>query len=114
MANYSAALDSAYHALSDATRRAVLSRLVAGPAPVKELSEPFDIGLPAFLKHIRVLEESGFIESEKSGRTRICRIRPQRLAEAETWLARQRALWEAATDRLAAFVENDLEGDDLE
>lgn len=114
MENCRAALDTAFHALADPTRRAVISRLFAGPAPVKELAEPFNIGLPAFLKHLRVLEESGLIATEKSGRVRTCRIRPRRLLEAETWLSEQRALWQASADRLSAYVETQMTEDDDE
>lgn len=113
MENCSPALDTSFHALADPTRRAVISRLMTGPAPVKELAEPFGMGLPAFLKHLRVLEESGLIATEKSGRVRTCRIQPERLLEAETWLSEQRALWQAGADRLAAYVENQMtENDD--
>ena len=112
MANHSASLDTAFHALADPTRRAVLARLVIGPASVKELAEPFPIGLPAFLKHLRVLEDSGLIRSEKAGRVRTCHVRPRQLAAAESWLAEQRALWEARTERLAAYVENELSKED--
>lgn len=113
MANQSIALDSAFHALADPTRRAVVARLMAGPAPVKVLAEPFAMGLPAFLKHLRVLEESGLIASRKTGRIRTCRIRPGRLLEAEAWLAEQRSLWQAQADRLAAYVEGNMtEGDE--
>jgi DNA-binding transcriptional ArsR family regulator len=101
-------LDTAFHALSDPTRRAVISRLMAGPAPVKELARPFDIGLPAFLKHLRVLEDSGLIATEKTGRVRTCRIEAKRLAEAEAWLYEQRALWQAGAERLADYVETQM------
>jgi DNA-binding transcriptional ArsR family regulator len=86
---------------------------VNGPASVKELAEPFSIGLPAFLKHLRVLEASGLIATEKSGRVRTCRVQAKRLSEAETWLSEQRALWQAGADRLAAYVENQMKEDDL-
>lgn len=98
-------LDSAFHALSDPTRRAVINRLMKRSAPVKELAEPFSMGLPAFLKHLRVLEESGLIATEKTGRIRTCRVRVERLAEVESWLSEQRTLWQARTDRLASYVE---------
>ena len=107
-------LDSAFHALSDPTRRAVVNRLTRGAAPVKELAKPFAMGLPAFLKHLRVLEEGGLIATEKSGRVRTCRIRPERLSEVETWLSEQRALWQAGTDRLAAYVEIQMTGEEDE
>ena len=108
MENYSTPLDMAFHALSDPTRRAVVGRLMRGPAPVKELAEPFDMGLPSFMKHLKVLEESGLISSEKVGRVRTCRVRTEQLTAAETWLSEQRALWEARTDRLADYVENQM------
>lgn len=109
MANYNPSLDTAFHALSDPTRRAVISCLANdGPASVKELAEPFNIGLPAFLKHLRVLEGSGLIATEKCGRVRTCRVRTKRLSEAETWLSEQRALWQASADRLASYVENQV------
>jgi DNA-binding transcriptional ArsR family regulator len=105
-------LDSAFHALADPTRRAVIGRLIEGPAPVTELAGPFAIGLPTFLKHLRVLEEGGWIRSEKQGRVRTCHIRPERLLAAEQWLTRQRAIWEARTDRLARYVEIHLDPKD--
>lgn len=114
MENYNPSLDSAFHALSDPTRRAVIGRLVRGAAPVKELAEPFGIGLPAFLKHLRVLEESGLILTKKSGRVRICRIKAERLSQAEMWLSEQRSLWQASADRLAAYVETRMTEEDEE
>jgi DNA-binding transcriptional ArsR family regulator len=106
MANDS--LDLAFHALADPTRRAVIGRLMQGPAPVTDLAGPFAIGLPAFLKHLKVLEESGWIRSEKRGRVRTCHVIPERLSAAEQWLAEQRAVWEGRSDRLADYVETHL------
>jgi DNA-binding transcriptional ArsR family regulator len=104
------ALDAAFHALADPTRRAVLMRLTRGPASVSELAAPFGMGLPSFLKHLRVLEADGLIRSEKLGRVRTCHLNAKRLAEAEAWLARQRQVWEARTDRLAQYVETRMKG----
>ncbi|MBL3559091.1 MULTISPECIES: ArsR/SmtB family transcription factor [Marinobacter] len=99
-------LDQAFHALSDPTRRAVIQRLIGGPATVKQLSEPFSMGLPSFMKHIKVLEKSGLISSQKTGRTRTCQIEPIQLTAAEKWLSEQRAIWEDRTDRLADYAES--------
>ena len=110
MANNLASLDSAFHALADPTRRAVISRLIAGPASVSELAQPFAIGLPSFMKHLKVLEDSGLIGSGKTGRVRVCHLQPARLAAAESWIAEQRAIWEGRADRLAAYVENHIHG----
>ena len=106
MENHS--LDAAFHALADPTRRAVLSRLAQGPTPVTALAQPFAMGLPAFLKHLRVLEQDGLIITEKTGRVRTCRINAPQLAAAEGWLASQRAHWQASADRLADYVETHL------
>ena len=112
METYKTPLDAAFHALSDPTRREVVSRLTRSPAPVKELAAPFAMGLPAFLKHLRVLENSGLITTEKTGRIRTCRVRVERLAQAESWLSEQRAHWLAMTDRLASYVETKMQEDD--
>lgn len=110
MENYQRALDSVFRALADPTRRAVVHRLTRGPAPVKELAKPFEMGLPAFMKHLRILEEDGLIASEKTGRIRTCYVRTERLAAAEAWLSEQRALWHGRTDRLADYAENHMPG----
>lgn len=105
MANHPVELDQVFLALGDPTRRAVVARLGAGAATVKELAAPFPMALPSFLKHLSVLERSGLIRTTKRGRTRICELEPTTLHTAETWLIEQRAVWEARSDRLAAYVE---------
>ncbi len=71
MEQYSPALDDIFQALADPTRRAAIGRLGRGPASVGELAAPFDMALPSFMKHIHVLEESGWIRTRKQGRVRI-------------------------------------------
>lgn len=97
-------LDSIFHGLADPTRRAVIARLARGPAPVSELAAPHDMALPSFLKHLKVLEAAGWIESGKAGRVRTCRLRPETAKAAEAWLGEQREHWEARLDRLDAFL----------
>jgi len=104
MAQYLDELDRTFHALSDPTRRAVLVRLGHGPATISELATPFDMTLPSFMKHIHLLEDSGWIRTKKLGRVRTCTIRSERFAEIEGWLGEQRAVWEARTDRLETFI----------
>ena len=65
MPYHSTPLDLAFHALSDPTRRAVVSRLAEGEVPVSALAEPFDMALPSFAQHLKVLEDCGLIASEK-------------------------------------------------
>lgn len=104
MAYQSQPLDGVFQALADPTRRAVIARLGAGPASVGELARPFDMALPSFMKHLRVLEAGGMIRTCKTGRVRICALDQAPLALAQSWLDAQRALWEGRTDRLERFV----------
>jgi DNA-binding transcriptional ArsR family regulator len=104
MENYREPLNGIFQALADPTRRAVLGRLGQGPATVGELARPFDMALPSFMKHIRLLEESGWIDTRKQGRVRTCAIRQETFAAVEGWLVAQQALWEGRADRLAQFV----------
>jgi DNA-binding transcriptional ArsR family regulator len=94
MGNNQAALDSVFHALADPTRRAVIQRLAKGEATVSDLAMPFDMALPSFMKHIRVLEESGLVDSKKRGRVRTCALVPKKLSAVEKWFGEQRAIWE--------------------
>lgn len=104
MAKHDPNLDRLFHALSDPTRRGIVERLLTGPASVTDLAQPTGMAMPTVLKHIAVLEETGLVTTEKSGRTRICRASPAPLATVETWLEQQRALWEARLDRLDDYV----------
>jgi DNA-binding transcriptional ArsR family regulator len=97
-------LDHVFHALSDPTRRAIVHRLSRGPATVSELAKPFAMAMPSLLQHLRVLEDSRLIRSEKAGRVRTCEMQPSALSVAEGWLAEQRALWGGRLDRMEAFV----------
>jgi len=113
MANYSAGLDSVFHALADPTRRAVIQRLGQGPATVSELAEPFAMALPSFMKHVGVLEEAGLIRSRKLGRVRTCVLERRKLAAAERWFGEQRAIWEDRYQNLDNLLEK-LSGEDRE
>ena len=104
MAQYSSQLDGVFHALADPTRRAVLGRLGTGPASVGELAAPFDMALPSFMKHIRYLENAGWIRTRKTGRVRTCTLEKESFDVIETWLSEQRSIWEGRTDRLELFV----------
>lgn len=105
-------LDLVFATLADPTRRAVVERLVEGPAPVKELARPHKMALPSFMQHIAVLEKRRMIRTEKVGRQRICRLEPLALMPVQTWLDRQRAIWERRLDRLAQVVEETPDTED--
>jgi DNA-binding transcriptional ArsR family regulator len=104
MLNDSPVLDRAFQALSDPVRRRMLARLSRGPASVSELAKPFSISLPAVLQHLKALEESGLVRSEKKGRVRTVRLEPKALSAAESWIAERRAEWEAQLDRFENYL----------
>lgn len=105
MAKHDPDLDLIFQALSDPTRRAMLARLGQGAVPVTELARPTGMTLPTIMRHLAVLELADLIATEKTGRTRMCRAVPETMALTERWMADQRAVWEARTDRLEAFLQ---------
>lgn len=104
MAKHDADLSNLFHALADPTRRAILTRLAQGPAPVSELAEPTGLRLPTVMRHLSVLEEAGLIATSKDGRVRTCAIVPEALMPMRTWLDEQRFIWESRLDRLDDYV----------
>ena len=98
-------LDQIFSALADPTRRAVVERLCRGSAPVSELHAPHDMALPTFMRHLKVLEDSGLTRSEKVGRVRTVSIKSEQLEPLEQWLNQQRDSWSVRLDRLALLAE---------
>ena len=99
------ALDRGFHALADATRRGVIAQLSLGEASVAELAAPYDMALPSFLQHVRVLESAGLVTTRKEGRVRRCLLETVRLAELDAWITRYQQAWAARLDRLGDFLE---------
>jgi DNA-binding transcriptional ArsR family regulator len=97
-------LNKVFRALSDPTRRKVLERLAQGEAPMTELARPFDMALPSFSQHLAMLEECGLVKSKKTGRVRVYQLAPKGLDVAESWLDRQRGLWERRLDQLDHYL----------
>lgn len=100
----SPALDAAFAALADPTRRAIVRRLAQGQATVQELAEPFDMSLPAVSKHLKVLEAAQLITRTREGQTRPCALRVETLGELTRWTEHTQAAWEERFDRLAAHL----------
>jgi len=102
------ALDRTFAALSDPTRRALLARLVEKESlSVSELAQPFQMSLPAIMKHLDVLSDAGLIAREKTGRTVACRLTAQPMEQAMNWLNRYAKFWSERFDRLAALLEEE-------
>lgn len=99
-------LDQTFHALSDSTRRAILTRLTRGEATVGELAEPFDITLSAVSKHLHVLERANLVQRTRTGRTTLCSVVPGALEDAQIWITRHRVFWDDRLDALEKILES--------
>ena len=97
-------LSLTFAALSDPTRRAILSRLAAGEISVTELAAPFKMSLPAISKHLKVLERCGLIARGRAAQWRPCRLEARPLREAVEWLENYRQFWEESFDRLEIYL----------
>jgi DNA-binding transcriptional ArsR family regulator len=104
MLNDSSALNRTFQALADPVRRGMLARLSRGPASVSELARPLPISLPAVMQHLKALEDSGLVRSEKKGRVRTVRLEPERLESAQSWIGERRSEWEAQIDRFENYL----------
>jgi DNA-binding transcriptional ArsR family regulator len=97
-------LDRVFSALSDATRRGMIASLVQGPRAVSELAAPYDMSLPAALKHVRVLEDSGLVATAKEGRVVQCSLAPGAIREAMAWLRKYEKFWNERLDALGEYL----------
>jgi DNA-binding transcriptional ArsR family regulator len=102
MPKYSS-LDGTFGALADPTRRSILQLVSTGPASISELARPIGIALPTVLEHVRILEETRLLTTEKVGRVRECRLGPERLEEARQWIDTFR-MWERRLDALDRYI----------
>lgn len=106
----SRALDAAFAALADPSRRAIVARLAESERTVGELARPLPMSLPAVSKHLRILEGAGLVARRREGRTQRLRLVPGGLAPAQDWIARRRAFWEARFDALEKYLRETKDG----
>jgi DNA-binding transcriptional ArsR family regulator len=106
-------LSTTFAALADPTRRAILARLAAGEATVKELSAPFKMSGPAVSKHLRVLERAGLVTRGREAQWRPRRLEAAPLKEVAEWAENYRRFWDASYDRLDEYLKHlkEKEGD---
>ncbi len=96
-------LDKVFSAVADPTRRQLLTRLGEGPSSIGELAEPFGMSLTGMKKHVQVLEEAGLVVTQKTGRSRQCRLGTERMDDAMAWIDFYQRLWERRLDGLEAY-----------
>jgi len=102
-------IDRLFHALGDPTRRAILDRLVEGPASVSRLAEPLGVTLTAVMQHLEILAEARLVHTEKLGRVRTCRMESAGLSALEQWIRDHRIPWERKFDRLGQLLNDEDE-----
>jgi len=103
----SPALDGIFHALADPTRRAMLRSLAGGERNIGELAAPFDMSFAAASKHVRVLEGAGLLRRRVQGRSHVCSIEAEPLADATEWLSYYQAFWSRRLDTLETLIKAD-------
>ncbi|WP_250028274.1 ArsR/SmtB family transcription factor [Paractinoplanes maris] len=104
-------LDALFTALSDRTRRDIIARLSRGEATVKELAERYTMSMQAVSQHLQVLERSGLISRGRHRQTRPCRLEPERLEVAVSWIEDSRRTWSERMDRLETRLAHLQEGE---
>ncbi len=103
-------IDRVFHALGDPTRRAMVERMSQGPVSVSTLAGPLAITLAAVVQHLKILEASGLVRTEKLGRVRTCSIEAAGLSVAEQWISDRRASWERRFGRLGVLLAEEDRG----
>ena len=94
-----------FHAIADPTRRAILDRLRAGPAPVHSLASDFDQSRPAISQHLRVLREARLVTEQRAGRERLYQLQSGPLQRVAGWIEGYRSFWQINLDNLKRYVE---------
>jgi DNA-binding transcriptional ArsR family regulator len=98
-------LDAMFAALADRTRRDIVARLSEGEATVKELAAPYAMSLQAVSQHIGVLQRCGLVSRSRHRQTRPCRLEPDALDAAVSWIEESRRAWVERMDRLETHLE---------
>ncbi len=104
---YKTDLSKVFGAISDPTRRSIVAELGRGERTVTELAEPFRMSLPAVMKHLGALQNSGLVVRRKEGRTVYCRLDPRPLREANEWVSHHEKFWNAQLDNLGRYLTKD-------
>jgi DNA-binding transcriptional ArsR family regulator len=103
-------LDMTFHALADPTRRGMLASLALGEKSIGELAQPYAMSFAGASKHVQVLERAGLVTRRRAGRSQICALRPEPLAEANRWLEQWSGFWNTRLDNLEALLRSEPKG----
>ena len=98
-------MESVFEIIAEPNRRAILSLLVSSQQSVGDIERQLRIPQPAVSKHLRVLREAGFVESQVDAQRRLYRLKPEPLQEVDAWLAPFRRFWSAHVDALQRHLD---------
>lgn len=104
-------LDRVFSALSDPTRREILTSLANHEHSVLQLVDLFEMSQPAVTKHLRVLQKAGLVMKKKDGRYRHCRLQTISLRVASRWIEYVRQEWEDNFDMVDAYGQSEVSSD---
>jgi len=105
---FSDRLTLVFSALSDPTRRAILTMLLEDDMAVTDVAEPFSMSLAAISKHLGILAEAGLIAQERRGRVRWCKLDPDALRGASVWMQGFGQFEPVDLEAFERFLETDL------
>jgi DNA-binding transcriptional ArsR family regulator len=94
-----------FEALADRTRRRIVESLQSGEKPVGEIVKISGIHQSGVSRHLRILNEAGFVSVRPHGQQRLYSLRPEPFRELEAWLGAYRSLWEQRLDRFGEALE---------
>ncbi len=98
-------LSLVFSALSDPTRRDIVSRLAVGDASVNELAAPYDVSLQAISKHLKVLEDAGLVSRTREAQRRPCHLEAEVFDLMTKWIERYQRTAEERYQRLDAVLQ---------
>ena len=105
MSKYIKGVEPVFEIIAEPNRRAILSLLVSSQQSVGEIERQLRMSQPTVSKHLRVLRESGFVESTVDAQRRLYRLKPEPFQEVDAWLAQFRRFWSAHVDALERHLD---------
>ena len=98
-------METIFEVIAEPNRRAILSLLASSEQSVGEIERQLRMSQPTVSKHLRVLRDTGFVESSVDAQRRLYRLRPEPLQELDVWLAPFRRFWSAHLDALERHLD---------
>lgn len=93
-----------FQTLADPSRLQIVEALLAGECAVNDLVAQMDIHQSGVSRHLRILEEAGFVQMRPDGPRRLYSLRPEPFRELDAWVTRYRAMWVARLDAFGAAL----------